>query len=74
MISSRTTFIKEHLRVRGWVVVPNVLSPEEIDTAITYFKEFQSEIENHDIIHRKVDPHGIYKFHNFFIAIINYWW
>lgn len=64
MDSSHITCIKEHLDEHGWVIIPNVLSQEEIDTAITYFKEFQSGIENHDIIHNKIDPHGIYKYYN----------
>ena len=54
---------KLELQANGYLVVPNVLSADEVDTALGMFKNWQKTIPNHDTIHRKCDPHGIYKHH-----------
>lgn len=54
---------KQHLDDKGYVVIPNVLSQDEVDAALEMFKEWQATIPNHDTIHSKCDPHGIYKHH-----------
>lgn len=54
---------KLQLQANGYLVVPNVLSADEVDTALGMFKNWQKTIPNHDTIHRKCDPHGIYKHH-----------
>ena len=55
--------IKYNLKTFGYCIVPNILTTEEISTAKTYFTQWKSTIPNHDKLHAKVDPHGIYKFH-----------
>ena len=51
------------LKLNGWVVIPNILSSEEVEYAKTCFYTWQKTIPNHDNIHLKCDPHGIYKHH-----------
>tara|TARA_Y100000389_G_C17458774_1_gene520085 strand:- start:5 stop:877 length:873 start_codon:yes stop_codon:yes gene_type:complete len=55
--------IKQHLQEHGWIIIPDVLTEEEIDHAKASFYSWQKTIPNHDIIHNKCDPHGIYKHH-----------
>jgi len=55
--------IKRNLELFGYCVVPNVLSENEVTQAKIMFREWQQTIPNHDNIHAKVDPHGIYKHH-----------
>ena len=50
-------YVKE-LQQNGYTVVPNVLSKSEVEEALSLFKAWQKTIPNHDIIHRKCDPHG----------------
>ena len=54
---------KAELASQGYCIIPNVLTSDEIDTAKTMFKEWQKTIDDHDKIHRAIDPHGIYKHH-----------
>jgi hypothetical protein len=51
------------LQEKGYCVIPNILSPEEIDIATTLFIKWQQTIPNHNTLHSKINPHGIYKFH-----------
>ena len=53
--------IKSNLQEKGYVIIPGILSPEEIQEAKDSFFEWKSSIPNHDRIHYKTDPHGIYK-------------
>ncbi len=55
--------IKIELLTKGYCIIPNVLSPQEIEYAKNEFIKWQNNIPNHDDIHKSVDPHGIYKFH-----------
>ena len=55
--------IKRNLELFGYCVVPNVLSEEEVNHAKTLFKDWQKTIPNHEELHSKIDPHGIYKHH-----------
>ena len=55
--------IKQHLTEHGWAIIPDVLTDEEIRLAKTSFYTWQKTIPNHDTIHSKCDPHGIYKHH-----------
>lgn len=55
--------IKQHLAEHGWAIVPDVLTDEEIQSAKESFYAWQKTIPNHDTIHSKCDPHGIYKHH-----------
>lgn len=53
----------QELKEKGYCVIPNVLSSEEVDVAKQMFFDWQKTIPNHDYIHNSVNPHGIYKFH-----------
>ena len=55
--------IKSELNKKGYCVVPNVLSESEVKYAYDLFKNWQATIPNHKIIHDKINPHGIYKYH-----------
>jgi len=55
--------IRRELLEKGYCVVPNILSNEDIEYCKELFKEWQTTIPNHDDIHNKISPHGIYKFH-----------
>ena len=55
--------VKRQLDENGYCVCPNVLTPEEIKERIQEFCDWQKTIPNHDKIHSKIDPHGIYKHH-----------
>ena len=55
--------IKNELLEKGYCIVPNVLSIEEINEAKQLFYNWQKTIPNHDKMHQLIDPHGIYKFH-----------
>ena len=54
---------KKQLAENGYVVIPDVLTPEEVETAKKLHDEWRVSIPNHDRTHTAVDPHGIYKFH-----------
>ena len=51
------------LETKGYCIVPNILSSEEVDEAKQLFYTWQKTIPNHDKIHNAIDPHGIYKYH-----------
>lgn len=51
------------LQRRGWCVVPDVLTPDEVDEAKRLFYKWKETIHDHDRIHALIDPHGIYKHH-----------
>lgn len=55
--------IKSHLTHKGYVVVPNVLSEEEIAEAKRLMRGWQDTIPDHERFHSSVNPHGIYKYH-----------
>ena len=55
--------IKKELEEKGYCIIENILSKEEIDYALNEFKQWQKSITNHDFIHNKINPHGIYKYH-----------
>ena len=55
--------IKSELNKKGYCIVPNVLSESEVKYAYDLFKNWQAIIPNHSKIHDKINPHGIYKYH-----------
>jgi ectoine hydroxylase-related dioxygenase (phytanoyl-CoA dioxygenase family) len=55
--------IKKQLDAKGYAIIPNVISPEQVEIAKKLFRGWQATIPDHDKIHSKVDPHGIYKQH-----------
>lgn len=56
--------ICKELDEKGYCIIPNVLSNEEVEVAKQLFYKWQKTIPNHNKIHSLIDPHGIYKFHN----------
>jgi len=55
--------LKQELEANGYAIIPNVISAEQVEIAKKLFREWQATIPDHDNIHAKVDPHGIYKHH-----------
>jgi hypothetical protein len=55
--------IKENLNINGYCIIPNILNPNEIFIAKELFYEWYNSIPNLDNLHKKIDPHGIFKFH-----------
>jgi hypothetical protein len=55
--------VKRNLETKGYCVVPDVLTPGEVEENLALFRTWQASIPNHDVVHDAVDPHGIYKFH-----------
>lgn len=51
------------LKKKGYVIIPNVITNDEIKIACDLFHKWKNSIRNHDKIHSQIDPHGIYKFH-----------
>lgn len=56
--------ISKELKEKGYCIIPDILSKEEIDEAKKLFYKWQSTIPNHNKLHSIIDPHGIYKYHN----------
>ena len=54
--------ISGRLEKYGYAVIPGVLSPEEIRTARGYFDEWREANSQVFDLHKKIDPHGIFKF------------
>lgn len=54
---------KKELKERGYVIIENVLSEEEINKAKELFYEWKNKIPNIDKFHKTINPHGIFKFH-----------
>jgi ectoine hydroxylase-related dioxygenase (phytanoyl-CoA dioxygenase family) len=57
------TEIKHKLNKHGWCIVPNILNTDEIKEAKQMFYKWQTTIKNHDYLHKTIDPHSIYKYH-----------
>ena len=55
--------IKQQLQTKGYCIVPDVLSNDEVLYCKNLFKDWQKTIPNHDEIHKSINPHGIYKYH-----------
>ena len=55
--------IVEELERNGYVVIPNVLSKEEVVTAYKMFQHWRKSVPNLEFQHNTLDPHGIYKHH-----------
>jgi hypothetical protein len=56
--------VKKELEANGYVVIPDVLTDEEVREAKELHDKWRSSIPNHDFIHYSTSPHGIYKFHH----------
>lgn len=55
--------VRKSLEEKGYAVVKNVLTPEEVKQARAMFDEWRASVPNLDKQHNIVDPHGIYKHH-----------
>ena len=55
--------IKENLENNGYVIIPNILNPNEIFCAKELFYDWYNSINNLDYYHSKINPHNIFKFH-----------
>ena len=55
--------VRKSLEEKGYAVVKNVLTPEEVKQARAMFDEWRVSVPNLDKQHNTVDPHGIYKHH-----------
>ena len=55
--------IISNLDTKGYVVIPNVLSEDEVRHSLDLFHNWKDSIPNLEKMHNKVDPHGIFKFH-----------
>ena len=55
--------IKQELSNKGYVIIPNILTSEEINSYSQEFHKWRNSIENLDSIHKRISPHLIYKFH-----------
>ena len=51
------------LTEKGYCIIEDILTDEEIIYSKNLFYEWQKTIPNHDEVHHKIDPHGIYKYH-----------
>ena len=51
------------LKEKGYTIIPNVLTSEEVELAKTMFYDWKNSVENLDKMHEIIDPHGIFKFH-----------
>jgi len=54
--------VKSDLSTKGYAIVENVLSLEQVSTAKQYFAEWLSGNPELKAKHRKIDPHGIFKY------------
>lgn len=54
---------EEELKQKGYCIIENVLSKDEIDISKNMFFSWKNSIPNLDRLHNIIDPHGIYKFH-----------
>ena len=47
----------------GYVVIPDILSKYEIETAYKMFQDWRKSVTDLELQHKTSDPHGIYKHH-----------
>ena len=55
--------IKNELAIKGYCVIPNILTPEEIEYSKLCFENWMSSIPNFNRFHNTVNSHGICKYH-----------
>jgi len=54
--------IKKELLEKGYIIIPNILNDDEIETIKSLHSKWRKTIPNHDTSHNTIDPHGIYKY------------
>jgi hypothetical protein len=55
--------IKKELHENGYVIIKNILTEDEINEYREYFFKWKDSIANFDELHKKINPHYIYKYH-----------
>ena len=55
--------IKQSLQEKGYVIIPDVLTETERIHSVELFNQWKDKITNLESTHNKIDPHGIFKFH-----------
>jgi len=55
--------IKKSLEENGYCIIENVLNPNEIFKAKELFHDWYDSVPNLDFFHTKMNPHGIFKYH-----------
>jgi len=60
-MSKSIEIIKTELEEKGYSIIPNILTENEIETGKGMFYGWKKEVS--DTIHSKINPHGIYKYH-----------
>ena len=55
--------IKHKLNENGYVIIKDILTPDEIERYKNEFHKWKNSIHDLDEIHKKIDPHHIYKYH-----------
>ena len=55
--------IKKHLDDHGYVIIPDILTPDEIVESTREFHHWRSTIPRLDVLHNIIESNGIYKFH-----------
>lgn len=53
----------DELKIKGYCIINDVLSPDEVSHAKNMFINWQQQIQDFEKIHNIIDPHGIYKHH-----------
>ena len=61
-MNTNMDIIKQEFEKKGYVVIPNVLTNEEIIEYISEFNKWMDAIPNSDYIHNIIDYHGIFKY------------
>lgn len=54
--------VKEELKEKGYCVIPNILSFENIRELKEEFNNWKNTIPNYERLHKEIDPHGIHKY------------
>ena len=55
--------IKKSLEDKGYCIIENVLNPNEVFKAKEMFYNWYESVPNLDTFHTKMNPHGIFKYH-----------
>jgi hypothetical protein len=56
--------IKDQLETKGYCIIHNIITKDDIDYCKELYYKWKDDIIDHDKMHKSVDPHGIYKYHN----------
>jgi len=62
-MSSAMQAVQAELAEKGYCVIENILTAEEVATSIEYFREWFASHPQIEGVHNKISPHGIIKFH-----------